>query len=161
MIKQNIRSKSRKKSSIEYFKCWNLYGEEKNMMFQKNIFKLSTSVDSSMGNPPQKHKDLRKCFHVSRLVQLFSLIILVKKYLHLHQQMTVLGSKYCETWNSFWYLTFFSILTLPLSFLDESKKFFLPKWSARRALQTGLCQKILEFFFFFVVDYSCVESRPP
>ena len=42
----------------------------------------------------KKHKGLRKCFQLSKLVELFLLIILIKKIFSFHQKITTLGSKY-------------------------------------------------------------------
>ena len=90
----------------------------------------------------KKHKILRKCFDLSSFVELSSLIILVKKSWYFHQQMTVIWSKYWNMPNSSSYLIFFSILTISPSFVDESINFFLPKWSAKKALQTRIGQNI-------------------
>jgi hypothetical protein len=48
---------------------------------RKKINTREYVAGSSVGIQPQKHKDLRKCFDISQFVELFSLIILVKKIL--------------------------------------------------------------------------------
>lgn len=80
----------------------------------------------------KNQKGIRKLIEISCSVELFLLIILIKKTLYFHQEIMLLESKYWKTWNSAGRNNekFFNILTLVPLFLDENRKTFLPKWSA-------------------------------
>jgi len=77
----------------------------------------------------QKKKGMQKLIHKSYFVELFRLNILVKEFFYFYEEKTVLGSRYLKMANSTdgSNVTFSSILNLVPLFLEENRKFFLPK----------------------------------
>ena len=103
---------------------------------------LAIKWGTSMGSQPQKHKVFKKLFLIIGFVELFLVIILVKKFSSIGQFFSMLYPKYCKNLPkifSNFSIWFFSILTLAPSILEQFSKFFLSKCSARRALQDRLC----------------------
>ena len=90
----------------------------------------------------QKTKETLKFFNIVQFVEVFELIILVKKSFYFHQEMTMAGSKYWKKSSTKSYFTSFSILTLAPSFVDVSVNIFLPKWSAKKAVQNMIHENI-------------------
>jgi hypothetical protein len=99
----------------------------------------------------KKLKDWSTTYWLYLSCRAFLLIILIKKFFYLHEEMTVLESKYWKTWNSAnpVNVTFPSILTLVPSFLDENWNFFYQNDQQKKLCKIGFVNKLSDIFVFF------------